>query len=96
MKKQPGKAPEEKKTRGRPRKTLVFAEDTENQSESIGQFLKKARKEAGLSVYELSNILEYPYYAIQGWESGSAVPSQEAIKILVSKVSPEFKKYLTA
>lgn len=96
MKRQTDKALEEKKTRGRPRRTPVFSEDTENQSESIGQFLKKARKDAGLSVYELSNILEYPYYAIQGWEAESSVPSQEAIKVLAAKVSPDFKRYLTA
>ena len=98
MKKRAEKSSEEPKKRGLPRKSPVFAEEDHalDQADSLGQMLKKARKDAGLSVYELSNIVEYPYYAIQGWENGSAVPSREAIKVLVSKVSPEFKKYLTA
>ena len=64
--------------------------------DTVGGLLKKARKDAGLSIYEMSNLLEYPYYVLQGWESGSSDPSQEAIKVLTAKVSPEFKRYLTA
>lgn len=46
------------------------------------QFLKNKRKQVGLSIKELSELINYPFSVIQSWENGVCAPSAVAMKAI--------------
>lgn len=56
--------------------------------------LREFRLKNGLSIKELSDVTHYPFYAVQGWESGTMAPSSEAIAVLGRSLGNDFKNSL--
>lgn len=59
-------------------------------------FLRDKRRQVGLSIKELSDIIKYPFAAIQAWENCQAEPSSNAIDAYVSKFGEQFRTELQA
>lgn len=76
------------------RKVKVMPINMPHWNQNRADFLKAKRKEVGLTIKELSDLIKYPTQAIQAWESGSSQPSIEAIDAYSAKFGTEFKRDL--
>lgn len=61
-----------------------------------GRLLMAKRREYDFTLNELSEKIGYSFYIIQGWESGTMLPSPEAMKALAKVFGNEFIKELNA
>jgi len=48
--------------------------------------IKSARREAGLTQQEMSDLLKIPKRTIENWESGSRKPSEWAERLIIEKL----------
>lgn len=53
--------------------------------------LRDSRMKCDMSITELSEIIGYPFYVIQKWESGTAAPSSAAMDVLEKRFGADFK-----
>ena len=59
-------------------------------------FLREKRRQVGLSIKELSDMIQYPFNAIQAWENCQAEPSTGAIDAYCARFGEKFRAELQA
>lgn len=61
-----------------------------NWNKAQAEILRNARLDAELSISEFAELIGYPFYAIQRWESASSSPSSEAMEALKKVLGNKF------
>jgi predicted RNase H-like HicB family nuclease/DNA-binding XRE family transcriptional regulator len=59
--------------------------DFDEWKESLNK-IRKARKEAGISVKDLANLLGAPYRTVQNWDDGKTKPPKWLQNLIVEKI----------
>ena len=85
----------------KPKRTMWKVEAEQDQDSSAknwnmkqAKYLHDRRVEVGLTISELANVIQYPFYAIQKWENGEAAPSTAAMDVLQKNFGGEFRQQI--